>query len=1589
MIARWLRPSTAALCCAAATLGSAQNYAVRTTPVNVGVLVIESQRTARGASGQPLNLTPHVWGQLDQDRAIRPAGWNLQNPHAATQMTQAMNARWATLQAFNGSANALPPVGSRLTKRHAGYWEVFLNTVGEDTLDSYNVLALTVSQRMAMNPLEREKLRKFVDQGGILWVDLLDGAAPSDLFNPGPLPFSIGTASGPLFSDRTHPLLSRPFEITPEDLFVLQGGGSTVTVPFAGIRMPGTQGGLAADSLSLGAIAGPSADQRTLAVGRIGDGFMVVSTRGLSQALNRGSVGSIGGGAGQFVNGTITDNRAFLADGPVSDAAAQASAKLIVNMLALGSGYESAGGGSRRSNSTSVDLASPLLQRFSAGGLRPDADGVIVARGRIIAVANNRLIVLDADPSTDLDGNGNPDDGVEDLPGAPYDTLWQSAALTGPVSPPTLTEVPGSSIRDQIMVVDGTGNLLVFPLSPANPASVSPVIIAPPGAAKPAGAEGRYAATVHSGMAFIADATTTQNLGRVWIADLTSLTRLVSSRGWAVDGAQRLPEPSNSPTVGYIPIQDRSGGTDLVVYVPTRADSTQRRPAGLSSLWLASRGESPVQVSVSGGNVTINTRATLQNLPIFDAPSTSGLGVKISLVEMEADPLNPGRVRAGEPFSDALLTAALTGALQVNAGQNGQLIVGFRPGASTPSGQPIDFNVNTGIRVDYFIDWGAPTTGANAAAPESFVRGDLQLPDEAAPSRAIMGRLALSPSGNLFAVAGPTDNGNVPGGSLFAFREEGRGEFRMLYRWELFDTLRINLNDPTGTRAPINYDPALVDYDGVLGFVPFLNQPFQNMRFRSGPTVRGDTVYVAASSGKGGFLAAGGQIMTVLMAFDANPGSPELRLNNLSPNFAIVQPDLARTSLGSRANPDVLSALQPGQFTYELDGPGATKGRLRLDSLMSVKRGRIRDSIAVNLPIIIRQGGQSDIVIEPEAATQDGTLVPGNANGRWSPLRWYSVFNGLTSISQPVLNGTTLYLGGASYLPAIITGNFTFQPSALRGLLYGLDTEISPNDLRAPSTKHAWMKGSLRPWQRYLSSINGTPPALVGSPYFRWPQFKGIQNFNDFQVRLFQAVLPDNQVDGLVAGDGTAVAWGSSALYAFSRADFLVADEGRILRIDAAGNPLWAVENTLAAGSSVPTGVAARTRPIGQPWRVYASGPNAYWVVDPIGDRIVRMDSAGREQRTINEIRLFPGFLPEGLPNNAPLRLRGPRDMTTWTSIEARANNAFNTADNPAAPFELWRHYLIADAGNYRIVELVDRYAYDPNTGQTGAPIEYTDPQSDRPNKRERALGVLLWHIRPELTGKQYAYNSISRVFVPGTGGTRSIFAFGFGNQEAGQASVGLDSGTPSSRRDAPSGFGGIVLYDPSTGADSLITEIGVPEITTGLLWADTAGWATGLPGQPTKKLPGLSSVNLRYLPGGQLSIMIVDSTGVYEAIESGGAWSARWAMPNEAFRVIRRRTSDDTPIGENPLNARPRFARRLDSGEVIMVNGYVGQRRDGQPFYGEVIMVNGAIDPDPANAGFSWNKRNLGFNSLSVKFELPPVEGMRSIASPVFADRR
>ena len=195
------------------------NYALRSVPIRAGILLLDSA-TVSGASSEPANFAPYVWYNLDANQSIKPAGWYFYNPSAQATVTDEVRSRWTAVASVVGGG--VPTLATTLTKRDAGYWEVRLSEVSDRQMAQYDVLLLAAHGNTSLKPLEREKLRRFVDRGGLLWIDVTGASSINaafgtslDLVNGMPISFGLSkTSTGSDWTDYQHPIFNYPYPMT-------------------------------------------------------------------------------------------------------------------------------------------------------------------------------------------------------------------------------------------------------------------------------------------------------------------------------------------------------------------------------------------------------------------------------------------------------------------------------------------------------------------------------------------------------------------------------------------------------------------------------------------------------------------------------------------------------------------------------------------------------------------------------------------------------------------------------------------------------------------------------------------------------------------------------------------------------------------------------------------------------------------------------------------------------------------------------------------------------------------------------------------------------------------------------------------------------------------------------------------------------------------------------------------------------------------------------------------------------------------------------------------------------------------------------
>jgi hypothetical protein len=1593
-------------------LAGPQSYATTTQTIRAGIVILASS----GASG-----APHALYNFDANIGIKPAGWTLVNPLAPTRVNTFVNSRWPSSS-----------VGNRISKREAAYWEVFPSTATDAQLANFDFLLLDPVGVTSLAPIERERLRRFVDHGGILWIDpgAIQGPGQLDPGNNFPAPFEIQSAPSGNYaqlSNFTHPLLSRPELLSTQDVSLLNtgiGGAFMWDLQDPLLTSPGLPNGLLGNysdvegdysrilpvAVVADGVAGGTNGSTTIGVMQMGSGYVIVTARGASMKLNRVNDGTLSYSTNTQYEG---ENPALMTDG-------LAVAKLVTNMISLGAQYRMQSSDARHTNSVSIDLGGPLLQRMadqsvtfqSANVGGPVNYGAVVFQGITIVSTSNGstgfLAAYRVDPNSALTGNGDPGEAIPSNPGSGADLLWVSPTIPGPLSAPVLVEVPNPAggtlagqnrVIEEVLVTDGQGNVHAYnPISrlPNGLLDTSKRVelwseaaggtgpnsnggVAPPAdsGAAVTGLTPPNPPTVQEGLAFIADtvAVNAQNHGRIWVINLATGQRMNYGSGdWFMGGEDGNPlsEPpfTASATVGYIPIFDNSGGLDRVVYAPWTGDSTNGAP-GFCSLWVGARGEKAT-ASLGTNQLIVLTRASQQGMTIYAPSGADPLGIHLTVLDQSSNPL---------PTSEA--SGFFTGAPQ-SLGQGSGVAFTLTGNGQTYFNNLLANGGTINVRIDYTIDWTNSTTVDATGVLAHVERGRIQLPDQVGnTTRFLTGPLALSPAGTVYIAA---SGGGTAG--LFGFQEQGRGLFICNNRFELypkyqFATQGAGLDTELSTVG--DNDPI-----AVLMSPQYLNQLITNWGIVGAPAIRNGQVIITVSAAKGSLVPC-----TILMALESEPQPTQFTLPSLPDGTVLVQADLVRSTELGTGTADVPAVLPTNAYSYD-----PTTHLVTISNLMTGQNGAIQQCLSLSQRLWERSPGQSDVAIDPD--NQTGASV-------YSPLLWYTVLNGYSAKTGPVITGNSVYVGGSSGVVSILNGApGNGQPIVNQGLLYAFKANISPNDpsfvtdIDIPpgynTTEMQPTNSANARWSKQLLQLTAilnpvtNQYTFTGNPDVEWPQFSTTGGLSAYIARLSQTTLQGStQVVGFAAGDGSLVAQGDGGLYTFDRADFVVADSGRISLFDPSGNPLWSTTSYADTGAGA-TGGAATVHQLVRPTRAYRLNQTDLLVVDSGASTVVRMNMSGLEIRAINAIALDPKLTPNGYTAGEPTSLNNPRDATTFSSLEAiTPTSSVTLGDGESNPgYEIWTHYLIADTGNHRIVELVDRYAYNPNNQSTGSVVTINGvPQ----------LGVLVWHSPAVVTNKKYDYNSVTRSLVPtGSGGTKFVYIASVGTVTPTQADLGITSGGPTAQRDTV-GSGGILIFDPTQPGPLVINQLSIPfNIPANVLWQENQATGVGAftaPAQSPSVIPmsNVSSVStfvttVDGTPTGApaIDIMIACGSGVYEALYDpnstgppSNTLTVSWMVPNQVYRVMR--LANGFPTTANPQALAASYAERLSPSDVVIVNGYNGTTRGGSTFVGEVVQL--------ASGAFNVNSLNLGFTTNSITFQLPPIQGARSLIQPVFADRR
>ena len=567
------------------------SYGSSARMVNAGVVFLGHAPQTTSNAPDP---APYLFYTLNLRADIKPFGWNIVNPMAPRTVTQATATRWP------GYSN-----GQAVTASMAAYWEVPLDDMSADQLRRYDVLYLPLQVGQKVSPAENEKLRRFVDYGGALFVEYSGGTgspvgAPNNFFA------SLDTAAAPGVLDLPaagtgylrSPLFIEPYAFDRTDFSTLGfPAGSPQTLSLAlGANLPDYWGQALIGTAGTAVYAGQ-------------DGAGVLVSSGLG------------------IGPTLSPSGAFYAQSaPAPALAAQAPTsglKFLANLISYADAHPN-GHKNPRQNGSAADLASfaPAWTASLNPGNAPTVPGGAAVWGKYVFVtdAYGVLRAFDAVPGEDLTGGGKADDGKIDLssPTAPtsYDEVWEAK---GPyASAPTVFSYGGSTY---VMVADRKGQVYRFDAVTGAGAGPNPY----PNAGKatfnsgPVPAPTYYGGRIYQGQADGSLYVYGLNGGSAGGGVTFPLNPATAGNAGA-GGTGNTPEPvTDAPAVGTI--ADGDVTNDIVALVPT----TQN----LYTVFLGARADllSPFNINgtLQGYNVNRGHLGQLNNLVLDAASKPAGI----------------------------------------------------------------------------------------------------------------------------------------------------------------------------------------------------------------------------------------------------------------------------------------------------------------------------------------------------------------------------------------------------------------------------------------------------------------------------------------------------------------------------------------------------------------------------------------------------------------------------------------------------------------------------------------------------------------------------------------------------------------------------------------------------------------------------------------------------------------------------------------------------------------------------------------------------------------------------------------------------
>lgn len=1509
--------------CAPRAGAAAHTYNTKVQTIRVGVLLANA---GAWADGNVMTTNPHrfsyVFQALNARPDIRPYSWEVVNPHAAPFMDDTAARRYGVT--FNPSN---PP---RLGKNMGAYWEVFLKDASTETLSDYDVLympfPLNDENGNALTVQDREKLRRAVDGGTILWLDNVNGGAGSPQVG-GKLivdPTFLGLPPNAIQNgDPMQSLLNTPNPLSQREIRSIGLPGMRSRIRSAAVDGSGGENGW-----QQVLFAGGSA---TAAVFPCGQGAIVLTGGAIGVQLTQGIR------QGDTPNQVTAGNPSrlgYLANntGAVSGSDARfissAALKFMVNLVSFGFQNQQEGGGPRHASGSRQDLNTPLgrkwqypdnfrINQSGFPGNTPFVSNPAVWNGIAYAATTDGFLrAYDMDPYSDLDGDGNPDDGLPNGANSASDIIWQ-AQLPAPASSLTVGTV-GNETFVYGMLADGrvfrargltwgmvNGKRRILPTSAIQTSAVfgayGPLLAARPSATIPGeNAVFRIPAPVwYNGRLFAVGVqkSPSADTGFGSVAEIDPQTLRVlwqfpeTTRGSGqISQQSRLGIPSATPTVAAIPDKGYADATDIMLLVPTLSIRPEDNMGLVQSsrvvaFPLGVRGERLLHVANDNNLGDIYyTRLAGVNAPAVE-PNSVRLWVQGNPRSYPGAPnIDPQRFRRLY-FSGVGLPAG--------AGDEVRADYDFAPGPPT------------GNFAGYGARWAYDAWKYQTSAGQLFTE--------------ILTSPVVSSDGAIYWVASDLGQGGGQPPTIYGVQmNEGRQttdpqrdptRLQTLNRPILTFLYRIGQNAGAnfdGAPPPVALGTPAVDR-GVL-YVPW-GQWSGTGQSRGGVT---------------GFHVKGTQFGLLLSQpiDEQQKGKTAVFQRNLA--TGLIEPvsfgllDQRNVSIGNQLRGLLLfTSLSSGsgQSTLDPSRPG--------DILVSYWAADLSGGQSVQIPqespttyykVGSREGTDASILMAYDAA------VPQGRGG---------IRTGVT------VAGGSMYVG---------TDNGEVWTVPL------------PTDLEVLQ-----QQDSNKPQTTYMRPA--TFPSLAVSAGFP-------QNGYPADPAMALRAAP-------VVANNTLLVNSPVGFYTFYSPRTLITDNNRILEVATAYKPamtqqnqpdwtnislagsaaVWSLDSTTqtrdfgrpGAGPDTPPWggtVLSRPveRPLNQPTMAVRVNTTNTLISDTGNNRVVEVDRAGRVVWQLTDFADPYGLLA---PNES-------RTLSSPTSVQRWETYEYDPEDRVGARVQ---HTLIADFGNNRVVEVVSRYSADPN---------------------QWANNVLVWVGKGPQGSNYHFYQAQREPYVNETNANDP----NNGNMDYGRTIASVTNvAVNSADADIGAPFNGSITNDPATPGGSIVILAGRED-------KDVKGQnASGkvvyffnrmIYGTDTSTVFPLARPTYfqRYTTGaGALNwvLMMTDGQNVFDLTPSGTPGIGKVVVNEpkypDLFPIVGNAglgQAANGGVGSGGYTLGTAMAKRLQNGDILMVNqqtGYVFE-----------------FSPTAAKSGAPA--------SQVLQVTAPPIEGTSTLVRPVYADR-